>query len=76
MPSSADWMGRNLFRRIEVCFSLTKKRLKIHIIDEGLKLYEKDKGDTWDMTVNGTYRRRRGRAPFAAQDPLLRALAA
>ncbi len=76
MLSSADWMGRNLFRRIEVCFPIINKRLKARVIDEGLKPYLKDKRDTWDMTVNGTYRRRRSRAPFAAQDALLRMLAA
>ncbi len=35
MLSSADWMDRNLFRRIEVCFPVLDARLKKRVIGEG-----------------------------------------
>ena len=33
--SSADWMDRNFFRRIEVCFPILDKKLKKRVLDEG-----------------------------------------
>src|SRR5207244_5635507 len=33
--ASADWMGRNLFRRIEVAFPVLDPKLKRRVIDEG-----------------------------------------
>jgi len=41
--ASADWMDRNFFRRIEVCFPVLEKKLKKRVIDEGLKIYLQDK---------------------------------
>ncbi len=35
--ASADWMGRNLFRRIEVAFPVLDPELKARVIDEGLE---------------------------------------
>jgi len=40
--SSADWMDRNFFRRIEVCFPILNQRLKRRVIAEGLRPYLKD----------------------------------
>ena len=40
--SSADWMDRNFFRRIEVCFPVLDEKLKKRVLDEGLKSYLKD----------------------------------
>ena len=37
--SSADWMDRNFFRRIEICFPVLEPRLKKRVIREGLKPY-------------------------------------
>lgn len=55
--SSADWMDRNFFRRIEVCFPVLDKKLKKRVLDEGLKVYLKDNCQAWDMNSNGHYRR-------------------
>ncbi|RFC39234.1 MAG: polyphosphate kinase [Candidatus Nitrotoga sp. LAW] len=54
--SSADWMDRNFFRRIEVCFPVLDKKLKKRVIDEGLKVYLQDNFQAWQMDSNGHYR--------------------
>jgi polyphosphate kinase len=56
--SSADWMDRNFFRRIEVCFPLLDEKLKKRVLDEGLKSYLKDNVQAWDMDCNGFYHRK------------------
>lgn len=59
--ASADWMDRNFFRRIEVCFPVLDKKLKKRVIDEGLKIYLHDNCQAWDMDSEGRYRRRKPR---------------
>ena len=59
--SSADWMDRNFFRRIEVCFPVLDEKLKKRVIDEGLKIYLQDNCQAWDMDGEGHYRRKRPR---------------
>ena len=75
--SSADWMDRNFFRRIEACFPVLEPRLKKRVIAEGLKPYLKDNTQAWDMDMNGDYRRKQPRRtkPYNAQTALLEALA-
>jgi polyphosphate kinase len=75
--SSADWMGRNFFRRIEVAFPVLDKDLKQRVIHEGLLSYLKDNTHAWVLREDGTYLRCRakGRKPRAAQDLLLKELA-
>ncbi|MDP5008840.1 MAG: RNA degradosome polyphosphate kinase, partial [Glaciimonas sp.] len=45
--ASADWMNRNLFRRIEVAFPILDKTLKKRVIAEGLTVYLKDNTNAW-----------------------------
>jgi len=59
--ASADWMDRNFFRRIEVCFPVLDKKLKKRVIDEGLKIYLQDNCQAWDMDSAGHYRRKHPR---------------
>ncbi|MBI5626969.1 MAG: polyphosphate kinase 1 [Nitrosomonadales bacterium] len=75
--ASADWMDRNFFRRIEVCFPVLDKKLKKRVIDEGLKVYLQDNSKAWDMDSDGHYRHKRPRraAQYCAQDELLKLLA-
>ena len=54
--SSADWMDRNFFRRIEICFPILDKKLKKRVIDEGLKIYLSDNCQAWKMDDRGYYR--------------------
>ena len=71
--SSADWMDRNFFRRIEVCFPVLDKKLKKRVIEEGLKIYLQDNCQAWDMDSEGHYRRKHTRSStkISAQDELL-----
>ncbi len=71
--SSADWMGRNLFRRIEVAYPVLNPMLKRRVIEEGLRYYIKDNTNSWELQPNGSYRKRkirRKQVPFGAQQAL------
>ncbi|MET3108301.1 polyphosphate kinase [Oxalobacteraceae bacterium GrIS 2.11] len=70
--ASADWMNRNLFRRIEVGFPVLDKNLKKRVMDEGLLPYLKDNCNAWILEESGDYKIRRSRAkPFCAQQYLM-----
>jgi len=75
--SSADWMPRNFFRRVEVCFPVFDAKLKQRVIAEGLKPYLEDNVQAWDMGEDGTYRLSAPAegAAFSAQQALLDRLA-
>lgn len=75
--SSADWMGRNLFKRIEVAFPVRDAALKQRVIDEGLSIYVADNQEAWILNADGRWRKAapRGRArPRSAQAELLAAM--
>ncbi|MGA9666965.1 MAG: polyphosphate kinase 1 [Gallionella sp.] len=59
--ASADWMDRNFFRRIEVCFPVLDRKLKRRVLDEGLKSYLQDNTQAWEMDSEGLYHHRRPR---------------
>ncbi|MEQ1661407.1 MAG: polyphosphate kinase 1 [Thiobacillus sp.] len=75
--SSADWMDRNFFRRIETAFPVLSPKLKKRVIAEGLKPYLRDNVQAWDMQPDGSFRRRvpRRAQPYSAQQVLLDQLA-
>ncbi len=75
--ASADWMDRNFFRRIELCFPVLDPALKQRVLHEGLQAYLDDAGQTWTMNAEGGYEHpapRRARSRMA-QDELLNTLA-
>jgi polyphosphate kinase len=75
--SSADWMNRNLFRRIEVAFPILDKTLKKRIITEGLDPYLKDNTNAWHLNCDGVYVQKKARtrqAAFSAQAYLMHTL--
>jgi polyphosphate kinase len=75
--SSADWMDRNFFRRIELGFPVLDPALKARVINEGLQAYLDDASQAWIMTSDGAYEApvpRRGK-PRVVQEELLRSLA-
>ncbi|MEM7163923.1 MAG: polyphosphate kinase 1 [Planctomycetota bacterium] len=55
--SSADWMPRNFFRRVEVCFPVQGKKLKRRIMQEGLQPYLLDNCNSWLLDADGNYTR-------------------
>jgi polyphosphate kinase len=70
--SSADWMDRNFFRRVEVAFPINNRRLKRRVIAEGLSAFLGDNQAAWLMQSDGHYRRRRpGKSSRHAQMSLL-----
>jgi polyphosphate kinase len=74
--SSADWMDRNFFRRIELCFPVLDKKLKARVIREGLHAYLADNVQAWEMEPDGSYLRRQpGKTRHSAQEELLELLA-
>jgi polyphosphate kinase len=55
--SSADWMSRNMFRRIELAWPVRDKAMRQRVIDEGLVPYLHDERDAWSLDATGRYRR-------------------
>jgi polyphosphate kinase len=76
--SSADWMDRNLLRRVEVAFPVKERALKKRVIAEGLKLLLKDNSTAWKMNPDGSYQQvkpRINQAPVIAQLELIKQFA-
>jgi polyphosphate kinase len=71
--SSADWMDRNFFRRIELGFPVLDEKLKRRVIKEGLKPYLDDNCQSWVMDGEGGYQRQSPKSGkrHSAQEELL-----
>ncbi|RZG74171.1 polyphosphate kinase 1 [Acinetobacter wuhouensis] len=72
--SSADWMDRNLFNRVEVCFPIEDPALKKRIYQQGLVNYLKDNTQAWLLQGDGTWLRAQlkdGETPYNAQQMLV-----
>ncbi|WP_439682935.1 polyphosphate kinase 1 [Cupriavidus oxalaticus] len=71
--SSADWMDRNLFRRVEVAFPVLDKALKARVIKESLQVHLRDNASAWIMQPDGNYVRKqtRSRHPRISQNDML-----
>ena len=53
--SSADWMNRNMFGRIELAWPVTDAALRQRVVDECLVPYLHDCVDAWDLQADGRY---------------------
>jgi len=53
--SSADWMNRNMLRRVELAWPVEDTALRQRIIHECLTLYLADSVDAWTMAADGHY---------------------
>lgn len=71
--SSADWMTRNLVRRVEACFPLADPVIRGRVLDETLDAYLADTGTAWQLQPDGSYQRISpgDKPPFSAQTSLL-----
>lgn len=58
--ASADWMNRNMLRRVELAWPVLDAGLRQRVIDECLLAYLHDSRDAWDLQPDGTYKRARG----------------
>ena len=75
--SSADWMGRNFFSRVEACFPIEDKRIRKAVLQEGIDPYLDDNTQAWVLKSDGSYERaERGTGEKrCAQEELLEKLA-
>ncbi len=74
--SSADWMGRNFFNRVETCFPIEDESLRKRVISEAFDLYLADNCQAWCLQPDGSYQQvKQGRAKrMSAQETLLQNL--
>lgn len=70
--SSADWMSRNMFRRIEIAWPVRDAVLRQRVIDECLVPYLHDRLDAWALHADGHYERVGTEGPGAQQALLQR----
>jgi polyphosphate kinase len=63
--SSADWMSRNMFRRIEVAWPVRDPGMRQRLIDECLVPYLLDACDAWVLQSDGRYVRAGDEGPSA-----------
>ena len=61
--SSADWMDRNFFRRVEVAFPVYDKALKKRVIAEAFTYALRDNQLAWQQRADGDYARVQNRRP-------------
>jgi len=76
--SSADWMDRNFFRRVEACFPIEDETLKKTLINDGLMSYLSDNSRAWELQTDGTYKQIKpgNQKPRDTQNSLLEKFAA
>lgn len=53
--SSADWMLRNMFHRVETCFPIRHKKIRDRILED-LDLYLRDNTHAWILQSDGNYK--------------------
>jgi polyphosphate kinase len=53
--SSADWMNRNMMRRIEIAWPIIDIKNRARILQECCQIYLDDNKDAWLLNSDGTY---------------------
>jgi polyphosphate kinase len=56
--SSADWMDRNFFKRVEIAFPVISGKLKARVLTRALTTHLEDRDGTWEMKSDGAYLKR------------------
>ena len=71
--SSADWMQRNFFARVEVMFPVLDERLGQRVYQEAVELYLADNSQAWILGTDGKYKKAKpgNQKPRAAQEELM-----
>ncbi|TDJ34957.1 MAG: polyphosphate kinase 1 [Gammaproteobacteria bacterium] len=74
--SSADWMGRNFFNRVETCFPIENEGLRRRILRE-TQFYLSDNSQAWVLQADGSYKQMKATKAKrrSAQETLLNDLA-
>jgi polyphosphate kinase len=55
--SSADWLERNLLRRIETCFPILDNKIAQRVYEESLLNYLSDNTQSWELQSDGRYQK-------------------
>jgi polyphosphate kinase len=55
--ASADWMNRNMLRRVELAWPVLDPALRQRVIDETLTAALKDNDGAWELMPDGRYER-------------------
>ena len=53
--SSADWMDRNFFRRVEIATPVRDPELRQRILEEAIEIHLSDRASAWVMDAQGHY---------------------
>lgn len=53
--SSADWMNRNMMRRVEIAWPIEDAKLRMRILQECCQAYLDDNFDAWLLQADGSY---------------------
>ena len=54
--SSADWMNRNMMRRVEIAWPIIDAKNRARILQECCQIYLEDNHDAWLLQPDGSYR--------------------
>lgn len=55
--SSADWMPRNMFHRVEVAVPVLDEKMRARVLEESIDCYFRDNSFAWELQADGSYRR-------------------
>jgi len=72
--SSADWMDRNFFRRVETCFPILQPELRKRVMHEVFELCLSDNQQAWELDSSGEYTRvtdAEAQQPVSVQEALM-----
>ena len=70
--SSADWMDRNFFTRVEILFPVLDQDLKERVFAETIDNYLQDISESWMLQKNGRYNQRKSKKnSYSAQSKLI-----
>ena len=75
--SSADWLERNLLRRVETAFPILDPAIAQRVQREGLLNYLDDNQNAWELQMDGLYEKLQpidGDEAYSAQLSLLEGL--
>jgi len=70
--SSADWMERNLFQRVEVAFPILDPAVRKRVNWEGIEAFWKKHTEAWEMRPDGGYKLTRSENADKARHPQAR----
>jgi polyphosphate kinase len=70
--ASGDWMPRNFFRRVELCFPILSEKLRQRIEEQILATCLADNVKAWRLQSDGTYKKRANSdAPLRSQEKFI-----